>query len=131
MRQRSETGFSLVEALVALAVFAMAGVALVQMQSQSLSAFSRVETRALADLAAQNRLTEIVASRERPGVGAREEDVEFAGRAWRMSVAIADTSDAQTRRASVSVGPVGAPPIATAHGFFSVRSTAPVAAETP
>lgn len=119
LRAPNDAGFSLVEALVALAVFAMAGVALVQMQSHSLSAFSRVETRALADLAAQNRLTEIVSSRARPGVGTREEVVAFAGRDWRLGVTIAATPDAQTRRVSVEVGPPNGTPVAVAHAFIA------------
>jgi general secretion pathway protein I len=119
-RVRNDSGFSIVEALVALAVFAMAGVALVQLQAHSLSTFSEVETRAIANLAAQNRLTEIVAARARPELGVREEEIRFAGRAWLMSVTIAGTPDAETRRVSVSVREPGAGlPSAMAHAFVT------------
>ncbi len=116
---RNDAGFSIVEALVALAVFSMAGVALVQLQAHSLSTFSQVETRAIADLAVQNRLTEVVSSRTRPDVGTREEQIQFGGRDWAMSVTIAGTPDAETRRVSVSVTEAGAgTPSATGHAFF-------------
>lgn len=117
-RARNEGGFSLVEALVALAVFAMAGIALVQLQSQSLHTFSRVETRALADLAAQNRLTEILSSRARPGVGSREEEIRFAGRAWRIRVSVVAAPGGQMQRVTVAVGAPGAQPAAIVHAFF-------------
>lgn len=124
-RARNDAGFSIVEALVALAVFAMAGVALVQLQAHSLGTFTEVETRALADMAAQNRLTEIVAARERPGVGTREETIRFAGREWLMSVTIAGTPAAETRRVSVSVRePSAGAPSATAHAFFTAPDVA-------
>lgn len=125
----NDAGFSLVEALVALAVFAMAGVALVQLQTHSLGAFSRVETRTLADLVAQNELTRIVAARDKPDVSQRDESTTFAGRAWAVSVAVAATPDPLIRRASVLVRAEDArEPAAIAHAFFSVP--APQAAET-
>lgn len=117
-RQRTESGFSLVETLVALAVFAMAGVALVQLQAQSLNTFSRVEARALADIAAQNQLTRILATQTPPPAGVSQEDIRFAGRDWRMTTAIIATPDAQTSRVSVAVGPPDATPLTTAHAFF-------------
>lgn len=123
-RPPNDAAFSLVEALVALAVFAMAGVALVQLQSQSLHTFTRVETRALADLAAQNRLTQIASAPTAPQVGAREEEVLFAGRTWRMQVTVVGATDARTRRVSVAVGPAGEAPASTSHAFVMVREGA-------
>jgi general secretion pathway protein I len=119
-RAPNESGFSLVEALVALAVFAMAGVALVQLQSQSLITFARVETRALADIAAQNRLTEIVSSRAPPPISSREDQLEFAGRTWRMTTIVTAASDPRTRRVSVSVSDGDAAPSSVAHAFVFV-----------
>lgn len=122
---RHDRGFSLVEALVALAVFALAGVALVQLQTHSLGAFTRVETRTLADNIAQNQLVRIVAARNKPDVGQREEEVDFAGRSWRMSVAVIATQDPTIRRASVVVrAPTGDAALAVAHAFFAVPQAA-------
>jgi general secretion pathway protein I len=120
----NESGFSLVEALVALAVFAMAGVAIVQMQSSSLSTFARVESRALADLLAQNTLTQMVSSQTPPSVGARQETLEFAQRQWRRSTSVTEVPGAQTRRITVEVSAVDAPALARVSAFV-------VAPETP
>jgi general secretion pathway protein I len=124
-RARNDDGFSLVETLVALAVFAMAGVALVQLQAQSLSTFSRVETRALADIAAQNQLTRVLASQTPPRAGVNQQDISFAGRNWRMTTAIVATPVAQTSRVSVAVAPADGAPIATVHAFFVAPSATP------
>jgi general secretion pathway protein I len=123
-RARSDLGFSLVETLVALAVFAMAGVALVQLQTHSLETFSRVETRALADIVVQNQLTEIVSSQVRPTNGTREQNIEFAGRTWRATVTIAGTPDPSVRRVTVAVSEGGAAAQSIAHGFFSAPQAA-------
>lgn len=121
----NDAGFSLVEALVALAVFAMAGVGLVQLQSHSLSTFQRVETRALADIIAQNELTEIISARAQRPVGAGEKQVRFAGRDWRVEVTIVATPSPQTRRAVVVVAPQNAQPVSRVSGFFISPEPAP------
>ena len=125
-RAPSEAGFSLVEALVALAVFAMAGVGLVQLQTHSLQTLSRVETRALAELVAQNALVDIMAARDKPGLGARSDELRFAGRDWRVSIAVTATPDPVMRRVSVAAREAGAqaPPVET-HAFIAVAPGAP------
>lgn len=124
-RLQSDSGFSLVEALVALAVFAMAGVALVGLQTQSLHSFSRVETRALADLAAQNRLTQIIASRAHPAVGVQQEELQFAGRAWRMEIRVVAAPGGEMNRITVAVGAPRAEPSAVVHGFIATPEAGP------
>jgi general secretion pathway protein I len=48
-------GFSLIELLVALAIFSMAALALLEAQGQSLNTASQLEMRALASMVAGNR----------------------------------------------------------------------------
>jgi general secretion pathway protein I len=121
-RADREAGFSVVEALVALAVFALAGVALIQLQAHSVQTLTRAERVALAGIAAQNKLIEVVASRDRAPIGESGGEVELAGRAWRWRMRVAATADAATRRVTVTVSErEDAPPAARADGFFSVR----------
>jgi len=120
--RQSERGFSIVEALVALAVFAMAGVALVSLQSHSLLTLSEVEARALADIEAQNRLAELIAAREKPDIGGRNEEVRLANRDWLVHVEIAATADLMTQRASITVSAPDGAPLATAHGFYNTET---------
>lgn len=122
----TDAGFSLVEALVALGVFAMAGVAMVQLQAHSLQTFTAVETRALADMIAQNELTRIIASDAKPAVGQRDSQEVFAGRTWTVSVAVAATIDATTRRATIVVRQENEETTtATATAFFPTPEAAP------
>ncbi|HOY77127.1 MAG TPA: type II secretion system minor pseudopilin GspI [Hyphomonadaceae bacterium] len=94
----SSAGFTIVETLVALFVFALAGVALITMQSQSASALSRVEAHALANLTAENNLIDTLAKRSALELGTRSGEVELAGRTWAWTVDIARTDDRSTLR---------------------------------
>lgn len=100
--QGGEAGFSLIEALVALAVFALAGVGLMQLQTQSIYTLMRVETKALGELAAQNQLTEAAASSVLE-LGVSEGDVTLAGRDWDWRREITTTPEAGMLRVSVVV----------------------------
>ena len=102
-KTEAEKGFTIVETLVALFVFALTGVALITMQTQSTSALSRVETRALANLIAENNLIDAMASRAALELGARSGEVEVAGRSWRWTLDIAATDDPTTLRLRSSV----------------------------
>lgn len=94
----AEHGFTIVETLVALFVFALAGVALMSMQTQSSSALSRVESRSLANLVAENNLIDQLARRTPAELGIRSGEAELAGRRWEWSVEIAHTDDPTTLR---------------------------------
>lgn len=115
---RPEAGFSLVEALVALAVFAMAGVGLAQLQSHSLATLTAVETRTLAGLVADEALVEAVSAIAPPAIGVRETETEMAGRRWRVRVETAATADPALFRISVATFAQDARlPAAESHAF--------------
>lgn len=101
--KKADGGFTIVETLVALFVFALAGVALITMQTQSVSALSRVEARALASLIAENNLVDALAKRTPPEIGVQSGEVEVAGRPWRWTLEIAATDDPTTLRLKSSV----------------------------
>lgn len=81
------------ETLVALFVFALAGVGLVSMQTQSIDSFARVETRALASIVAENQLTDAMSQRNPPAIGTREGEIELGGRTWRWRLDVLATGD--------------------------------------
>lgn len=88
-----DAGFTITETLVALFVFALAGVALVQMQTQSVQTFSRVESRTLAGIVADNRLVEAMARVDAPDLGLVEGNIDLGGRTWRWQLDVTPTSD--------------------------------------
>lgn len=83
---RREDGFSLIEMLAALAVLAIAGVALMNALTTSVRAASLAEDAALAGLAAENILSEQLATARGAAPGDRSGPYEIAGRRfdWRL-----------------------------------------------
>jgi len=120
-RPRNDHGFSLVEALAALAVFALAGVGLVHLQAQSLRTLRAVETRALAEIVVENLLTGAVAARDVPPLGVREGALRLGEREWRWRVAVEATAEPLTRvvRADVFEGDAAAA-AASSQAFVTV-----------
>lgn len=101
-RRKGEEGFTIAETLVALFVFALAGVALIRMQTQSVETYSRVETRALAAIVAENQLIDAMAMRNAPAIGARDGELDLGGRHWRWRLDVLPTDDPATVRLQAS-----------------------------
>ena len=104
----TDGGFTIVETLVALFVFAVAAVALMRMQTQSVDTFAQVETRALADIVAENQLVDAVAALQAPAVGVQEGETQLGGRSWRWRLDVMQTGDPSTLRLKASVFAAGA-----------------------
>lgn len=64
-----ENGFSLIELLVALAVFSIAVMALLESQGGSIRASTTVQSRALASIVAENQTADFLGSDAVPQVG--------------------------------------------------------------
>lgn len=64
-----DAGFSLVELLVALTIFSLAALALLESQGRSLNTASELELRTLAGFVADNRVAEFLGSRMPPQAG--------------------------------------------------------------
>ena len=91
-------GFTVVETLVALFVFAVAGVGLISMQTQSIDTYAHVETRALASIVAENQLIDAMALTTPPPVGMRDGETQLGGRTWRWRLDVLATDDPATLR---------------------------------
>jgi general secretion pathway protein I len=107
-RESNEAGFSLVESLVALGVFALAGVGLVALQSHSVRTLAQVEQRALAELVAQNALAGALASLDLQTVGVSAARVDAAGRTWDVTRTVTPVQEAQALQIEISVVGEGA-----------------------
>lgn len=100
-------GFTVVETLVALFVFALAGVGLISMQTQSIDTYARVETRALASIVAENQLTDTMALHTPPPIGSRDGETRLGGRTWRWRLDVVATDDPATLRIEASAFAAG------------------------
>jgi general secretion pathway protein I len=97
------SGFTLIEAVVALVIVALGMTALYMQLNQYAITATYMEEKALASWIATNRLTELSIEPAWPDVGTEEGDVEFAGRDWHYTVEVSETQVANLRRIDVSV----------------------------
>ncbi|XXF08315.1 type II secretion system minor pseudopilin GspI [Pseudomonas sp. D2-3] len=102
---KRESGFTLLEVLVALAIFALVAASVLTSTSRSLQNASRLEEKTLAMWVADNRLAELQLSKSLVADGREQGEVEFAGRRWRWQSEIQATSDTDLRRVTLWVAP--------------------------
>jgi len=96
-------GFTLIEVLVALFVFAVAMVALVQAGTHRADNLGYLRDRTLASWIASDRITAIRLDPAAAAIGTRDGALEMAGRNWFWAAEVAATRDASVRRVSVTV----------------------------
>lgn len=82
MSWRRTAGFTLLEVLVALAIFGIVAAAVLTAAGRSLNNAARLETLTLAGWIADNRLTELQLQQPPPGIGRESRELAFAGRQW-------------------------------------------------
>jgi general secretion pathway protein I len=75
-------GFTLLEVLVALAIFAIVAAVVLTAAGRSVSNAGRLEALTLASWIADNRLTELQLQQPAPSIGREDQELEFAGRQW-------------------------------------------------
>lgn len=110
-RRPGAGGFTLIEIMVAVGVFAVVSIAVYGRIGEILRQSQRLETRTLATWVAQNRLAslslEFRGAQEPVPTGRQTDFVTLGGRSWRVSVEIESTTDPNLRRVDVSVSPGG------------------------
>ncbi len=86
--KQARNGFSLLEMLVALAVFALAALTLLRMESASLSQTADLDQRFMRELVIQNLAAEWLTDPAPPSLGESNGRVENAGRqfSWQRTV---------------------------------------------
>lgn len=102
MSRTDDSGFSLIEALVALAILAIATVGLVGAVEQHIDSTRAMEQRAVAMWVAENRMTEVSL-----GETAGRSEVAMLGRRWRVETVERGTDDPEIARVTVRVFPEG------------------------
>ena len=75
-------GFTLLELLVAMAIFATAGVAVMQVSSAHVRNLSQLEELTVARYIADNQMQLVMLEREWPGKDKQRGELEMANRRW-------------------------------------------------
>jgi general secretion pathway protein I len=96
-------GFTLLEVLVALAVFASAGIALMQATAAHLNSLGQIEEITLANYVASNRLAELALEVGFPAIGSRKGEAEMAGRKFFWTQKVEEGTDPNLRLVTVEV----------------------------
>ena len=113
-----QEGFSLIEAMVALAVLAIAAVGLMRAVESHIDSTRGLERRAVAMWVAENRLAEL----EVGGAAASAPEVEMLGQRWRIDVAETATDDPEIHKIRITVfAGVERAPLASLDGFVDGR----------
>ena len=98
-------GFTLLEVLVALAIFALVAASVLSASARSLQTAASLEDKTLAMWIADNRLSELQLA-ETPAADGRDQgELTFAGRRWQWQSEIQATSEPSMRRVTVWVAP--------------------------
>lgn len=100
---KMQRGFTLLEVLVALGIFALVASSILTVSSRSLQNAARLEEKTLAMWVADNQLAEMQLAEVPPGEGRAQGESEFAGRRWEWRSEVAATSEPAMRRVTVLV----------------------------
>ncbi|MBS4151897.1 type II secretion system minor pseudopilin GspI [Pseudomonadota bacterium DY0742] len=132
MRRRSARagGFTLLEVLVALAIFAMVSAVVLTAAGRSTLNAARLEELTLASWIADNRITELQLQRTPPAPGRETTELECAGRQWQTLSEIRAAADPGLLQVTVWVAldegrrrnrPLPERAVTSLSGFIGVR----------
>jgi general secretion pathway protein I len=100
---QAERGFTLVEVLVALAIFSLAAMALLRLQGAALSTTARLDEKSLAMIVARNQAVEVQVAAVAPAFGSSAGSETNGGRQWRWTQDVMRTPDPQLQRIEIKV----------------------------
>lgn len=103
MAPERAAGFTLIEVMVALVIVALGMTAVHAQLSRYAIGAAVIEEKTLASWIATNTLTALNIDPSWPEIGEGEEEIEFAGRYWRVRTEVAATEVENLRRVDVYV----------------------------
>ncbi len=101
------TGFTLLEMLVALGIFSLAGIAIINLMGHSVRTAALLGDRALASQVAQNLAIERITDPAAPALGRQTGSERNGGLSWAWTVDTSRTDDARLVRINIAVRGTG------------------------
>lgn len=108
MSRDAERGFTLVEVLVALAIFSLAALALLRLQGAAIGTTGRLDDKAMAAIVARNLAVEVMTDVAAPAFGTTAGVETNAGRQWPWTRQVSRTPDQRLQRIDIRVASDGA-----------------------
>jgi general secretion pathway protein I len=108
-----EGGFTLIEMLVALAIFSLAALALLRLGGATAANSARLTDQALAQIVARNLSVEVLTDPVAPAFGTAAGVTANAGRRWRWTRIVARSPEARIQLITINVSGMQGPGAAT------------------
>lgn len=96
-------GFTLLEVMVALAIFAVAAIALLRVQGEQVSISQHLIQKSLAHWVAMNHIADMQLANAFPEVGYLEATQTMAGKTWLISINVKASPSDSVRLVDLSV----------------------------
>lgn len=128
-----QSGFTLLEVLVALVIVALGLMAAFGQVNQTLTVATRLRDKTLAHWVATNEMTRLRLLAEFPAIGSRSDEVEMANTNWRYTIKVVKTPVEALRRVDISIAFAERPDrvVTTLTGFLGRPPAATQGAGTP
>jgi general secretion pathway protein I len=104
-----ESGFTLVEMMVALAIFSLAALALMRLEGAAVTGTERLERQALAEIVARNLAAETLSDPAPPAFGLQRGETVNGGRRWRWSRATHRSPESRIQQIEIRVAAAQGP----------------------
>jgi len=98
-------GFTLIEVMVALIIFAVLSITLLVRLGDSIRSEQYMESKTLASLMAENILEDMRIKEEWSNVRSDNKTVKMADKSWTVKTTVTDTADENLRQVTVQVRP--------------------------
>jgi general secretion pathway protein I len=98
-------GFTLIEILVALIIFAVLSVTLLVRLGENIRNEQSLESKTLAGIVAENTLAQMRIKEDWSAVRSRTDTVNMIGQNWNIKTTVTDTKNENLRQVVVQVGP--------------------------
>ncbi len=96
-------GFTMIEVLVAMAVFAISAMAVLNATGQNVITLGVLEEKTLASIVANNQVSLLILDSETSNISEKSGSSEMGGRNWHWTIKPIDTSDGMLRAIDVIV----------------------------
>jgi general secretion pathway protein I len=121
MTARSQSGFSLLEVVVAIAVFSLGAMATLNVLGQSGRNAKADEARLIAGIVAENRIAEVMAMSRPPPTGATRGSETALSRTWDWEMRVVPSPEPRILRIDVSVRETGHAQVLAEYSSFRAR----------
>ena len=108
--RHGEAGFTLIEMLVALAIFSLAALALLRLGGATATNSARLQDQAIAQIVARNLAVETLSDPEPPPFGTTVGATVNGGRRWTWTRTVARSPEARIQQIEIGVAPADGGP---------------------